>query len=161
MTTTVTYTEALIRKVIFRWWARFIGWHGFASILACGLLFAYTLFFASERWLIYGSLALWLFVTAMAASVLVVYSRRSLAKFWKMDDRTAEVTITPDGFRVKSSLAESNLNWRVIEAVWRFPEAWLIFVGKNTFMTLPIEHISHEDRERLCAMVTEHGGHVK
>ena len=161
MTTTVTYTEALIRRAIFRWWIRFIGWHGFASLLACGLLFAYMFFSASEQWMIYGSLALWLFGTATAASVFVAYSRRSLTKFRKMNDRIAEVTISPDGFRVKSSLAESSLSWQAIVAVWRFPEAWLIFFGKNLFMTLPIEHISHHDRELLCAMVKAHGGRVK
>ncbi len=160
MQTTVTYSEALIRRAIFRFWRRFIGWHGFAAIAVASALCGWAVFWQAEKWITYGSLVLWLLLLSTSVGVYVVYLRRSLATFRRMNDPTVEVTIADDEFRLKSSLVDSSVKWRAIETIWRFPEAWLLFVGKNVFMTLPIDAISMEDRELMCAKVKDNGGQV-
>jgi hypothetical protein len=159
MQTTVTYSEPLIRRAIFRFWKRFIAWHGFAAIAVCTVVCAWAVLWQAEAWIIYGSLALWLLL-GTSAGVYFTYLSRSLSKFRRMNDPIAQITISNDLFRVKSSVGESSLQWRVFEAIWRFPEAWLLFTGKNTFMTLPIDFISIEDRELMCAKVKENGGRI-
>jgi hypothetical protein len=160
MQTTVTYSEALIRRAIFRFWIRFISWHGFAALAVWSAVCVWAVFWQTEKWVMYGSLLFWLVAVTAAGGVYVTYARRSIAKFRRMGDPTAEVTISSDAFRVKNSLADSTVQWRAIEAIWRFPEAWLLFGGKNAFITLPIDAISSEDRELMCARVKEHGGRV-
>ncbi len=160
MQTTVTYSEALIRRAVFRFWVRFIGWHGFATIAAYSAFCVWFVFYWTEPWAKLASLVLWALLVGACVGVYVAYVRRSLSKFRRMNERTAEVTISKDEFRVKSSLADSRLQWRAIEAIWRFPEAWLLFMGKNVFVTLPIDGISTEDRELMCTKVKENGGRV-
>ncbi len=160
MQTTVTYTEALIRRAIFRFWIRFIGWHGFALIAVCSALCVWAVFWQNDVRIILGCVALWVLVTGMAAGVYVTYVRRSLSKFRRMNDPTVEVAISDDEFRMKTSLSDAAVKWRVIEAIWRFPEAWLLFTGKNAFTSLPIDAISTEDRELMCSKVRENGGRV-
>ncbi len=160
MPTTVTYTEGLIRRAIFRWWVRFIAWHGFAWAAIWSALCVGLVIWQADTWLIYGSLVVWVFAVGVAWGVYAAYVRRSLSKFRQMNNPTAEVTISNDEFRLKNSLGDIRLQWRVIEAIWRFPEAWLMFGGKNAFFTLPINAISTEDRELMCAKVKEHGGKI-
>ncbi len=160
MKTTVTYTEALIRRAIFRYWVRFISWHGFALIGVCSALCVWAVFWQSDVRVILGSIALWVVVAAIAAGVYVAYAGRSLSKFRRMNDPTVEVTISDDEFRMKTSLSDAAVKWRAIGAIWRFPEAWLLFTGKNAFTALPIDTISTEDRELMCSKVRENGGRV-
>lgn len=160
MQTRVTYSEALIRRAIFRWWIRFIGWHGFLASALAPIAFLRLAVYGTNPWIVYGGLAIWLFSVFVAVAVYVTYVRRSLSKFRRMNDPTAEITISNDELHMKSSLADTRLQWRVIEAIWRFPEAWLLFMGKNLFVTLPIDAISAEDRELMCAKVRENGGRV-
>src|SRR3990167_9322141 len=158
MRTTVTYSEALIRRAIFHWWIRFIGWHGFTAIAVVPVACLWLTVHGTMPWLGYGGLAAWAFFVVVALGVYVTYVSRSMSKFRRMNDPTAEVTISNDEFHMKSSLADTRLQWRAIEAIWRFPEAWLIFMGKNLFATLPIDGIGIEDRELMCAKVRENGG---
>jgi len=160
MQTTVTYSEVLIRRAVFRFWTRLISWHGFAAIALWSVLCGWAVFWQTETWVIYGSLVLWLFLVGTAVGVYFAYLNRSLKKFRRMNDPIAEVTISNDVFRMKSSVGESSVQWRVFEAIWRFPDAWLLFTGKNVFLTLPIDAISMEDRELMCAKVKENGGRI-
>jgi len=160
MQTTVTYSEALIRRAIYRFWMRFIGWHGFAAIAVWSVVCLWAAFWQTETWVTCGSLLLWLFLVATGVGVFFAYLNRSLRKFRRMNDPIAEVIISNDVFGIKSSVGESSLQWRVFEAIWRFPEVWLLFTGKNTFMTLPIDGISIEDRELMCTKVKENGGRI-
>lgn len=160
MQTTVTYSEALIRKAIFHFWIWFIGWRGFAALAVWSIVCIWAVFWQTERWVTYGSLALLLLGVITNVSVYVVFLRRSLKKFLRMEGPTADVTISNDVFRMKSSVGDSTVQWRVIETIWRFPEAYLLFLGRNIFITLPIEGISIEDRELMCAKVRENGGRI-
>jgi YcxB-like protein len=141
MQITVTYTEDLIRRAIFRFWRRFIGWRGVMAIVVCSVMCLWAVFWQTEAWVMYGCLALWVFLVCSAGGVYVAFLRRSLSKFRKMNDPIAEVTISADELRMKSDVADSKVQWRGIEAIWRFPETWLLFLGKNLFITLPIDPI--------------------
>jgi hypothetical protein len=77
-----------------------------------------------------------------------------------MNDPTVEVTISQESFRMKSSIGDSSVQWRAFEAIWRYPNVWLLFTGKNVFVTLPIDAISTDDRELMCLKVQESGGRV-
>ena len=160
MQTTVTYSEALIRRAVFRYWVRFVAWHGFAFIAFSAAVCIAAVFLHAETWIIGCSLLLCGFMISLAATVYIVRVRVSLAIFRRMNNPTAEVTISDDEFRVKTSLVDSRLQWRVIQAIWQFPETWLIFTGKHAFMILPIDAVGTEDRELICRKVKENGGRV-
>jgi hypothetical protein len=118
------------------------------------------LFWQPEAWFFYGSLSLLVLVALLYFAIYSTYLHRSLAKFRRMNDPIAEITISDSDFHIKTSLGETRLQWRAFEAIWRFPEAWLLFTGKNNFFTLPIDSINIADRELICAKIIENGGRV-
>jgi hypothetical protein len=160
MQTTVTYSEALIRRAIFRYWMRFIKWHGFAAIAVWSPLCIGVIVRQAEAWLVCCVLVSAVLTVACLLGAYVAYLHRALSKFRRMGGPTAEVTISGGEFHVKTTLADSRLQWRAITGIWRFPETWMVFVGTSDFMTLPIDAISMEDRELMCARVRQHGGRV-
>jgi hypothetical protein len=160
MQTIVTYNEPLIRRAIFRFWVRFISWHGFAAIALWSVVCVWAVFWQTEKWITYGSLSLLLLGVTANFGVYFTYLGSSLKRFRRMNDPAAEVTISDDTFRIKSCVGETTLQWRVFEAIWRFPEAWLLFSGKTRFMILPIDTLGIEDRELMCEKVKENGGRI-
>jgi hypothetical protein len=157
---TVTYSRGIIWKAVSRFWVRFIAWHGFAAIGICvvgclGLLLA-----GNRSWLVgaLGAVGVMLMITA--ASVYVVFLRRSLWKFDRMSAKSVAFQFSDEGFSSVSDLGSSTLSWRAVEKVWRFSDVWLLFVGKTIYITLPIAEVDEATRTFITNQVAQHGGRV-
>ena len=157
---TVIYTRPIIRKAVRHFWLRFIAWHGFAAITIC-LIGTTVLAVAGNRsWMIGALGAAGLILLITSTSVYVVFLRRSMWKFDRMASKSVAFTFSEDRFTTASDLGSSELSWKAIEQVWRFPEVWLLFAAKTTYVTLPIAEISQSTQDFIVEQVVRHGGRV-
>jgi hypothetical protein len=77
-----------------------------------------------------------------------------------MSDPSAIFTFTDAGVSAKTDLGSSELNWRCITKVWMFPEAWLLFVDKGLYITVPTAGLPDQARELIRNKVGACGGKV-
>jgi hypothetical protein len=158
--TTVTYTREIIRKAVGHFWLRFIAWHGFAAIAFC-IVGTIVLAVAGNRsWLVGALGAIGLMLLTTSTGVYVAFLKRSMWKFNRMASKSVVFTFADERFTVVSDLGSSELSWKAIEQVWRFPELWLLFASKTTYITLPIADIDPSAKDFIIEQVVRHGGRV-
>lgn len=49
---------------------------------------------------------------------------------------------------------------KTLTLLWRFPEAWLLFTGKDSFTLLPAESLPDDVRRHIVDKVRQNGGEV-
>jgi YcxB-like protein len=154
------YSEALITRVTRRFWVRLIGWHGFAAVALMSAALAYLVAAGDRSWYVSA------FGTVLAVGIVVgtavyfVCRHRAMSTFRKMADPTALFTFSESGFSSRSDLGGGDLSWRAVTQVWTFPEAWLVFVSKGTYVTIPTDSLTEVTQQFIRAKVREHGGKV-
>lgn len=156
MQTSFILTEELIRKAVWRVWARRFRLPFILATIAC-LVCCLTLQDASKTGFV---LCLWLGVAVGFVAVYLRWLSQARSKLRLMNDPSVEVTITADEFRWRSCLGDSRLAWRVFETVWQFSDTWLLFFGRASHIVLPTDAITNIDRELICSKVRENGGRV-
>ena len=58
--------------------------------------------------------------------------------------RPASTHVTAD-----SELGAATVGWKSIEKIWEFPEAWLLFVGKQQYVTVPLPALTEELKKAI------------
>jgi len=59
------------------------------------------------------------------------------------------------GVTADSELGAATVGWKSIEKIWEFPEAWLLFVGKQQYVTIPISALTENLKKCIKAKVEE------
>ena len=154
------YSEALINQVTRRFWVKVIGWHGFAAVGVMSVLLAYLVVAGDRSWYVGAFGTVLVVAVVVGAAVYLLYRRRAISTFRKMADPTVLFAFSDSGFSTRSELGGGDLSWRAVTEVWTFPEAWLVFVSKGVYVTIPSESLNDETRQFIRAKVREHGGKV-
>jgi hypothetical protein len=155
------YSEALIRRIALRFWLRYTGWCGIAATAALACIFAYLVIAGDCSWYVY------VLGTALAFGALVglggyfMYCHRGIAAFRRMPDPVATMNFSDTGIVIQSGLGKSELSWRAVTEIWTFPEAWLVFLAKGSYFTIPTESLTDEVRRFISQKVQEHAGKVR
>ncbi|MCE5268738.1 MAG: YcxB family protein [Planctomycetaceae bacterium] len=153
-----SYSEALVKRTAMRFWVRYVGWRGFSAAAAMAALFLYLLSIGESSWYVPA------FGTALAVLLLLecsfyfVNRHRALATLRQMAAPMATFDLSDAGISTESDLGRVQLSWRGITEVWTFPEAWLFFVAKGSYFTIPTQSLSDESRQLVRQMIIEHGG---
>jgi len=150
----------MIRRTIRRFWFRYIGVLGFAAIVSLNGIELFLILSGDRSWVAgaLGAMAIMLPLTAFGG--YITYLRRSITAFRRMNVPTATFELAEDGFTMSSDAGSSHLAWKSIERIWQFPDAWLLFLGKNAFFTLPIAEVPHDAMQFIAERVRETGGNV-
>lgn len=160
MEVTVEYSGTLIKTVTRRFLLRHFGWKRLVLIAVVILAALYLLSFGSRDWVFGVAIAcLAILVVVLPARYIMAYTR-SMSVFRKLSSPTATFTFTEDELSAKTDLGVSVLKWSAIQKIWRFPEAWLIFLTDWQYLTLPIERVDETMRQFILAKVGEHGGRM-
>ena len=77
-----------------------------------------------------------------------------------MAEPTVNFGLSDAGILVRSDLGGGDISWRAITKVWVFPEVWLIFVAKGSYITIPTESLTEEARNFIHNKVQEYGGKI-
>jgi len=157
---TARYDEGLMKVTARRMSFRHLGRGFFVAWLAM-LAIAIVLTARGDRsWLFGLSWAIAVLGGLGVAMVYAIVSRRALAALRNMGRPEAGFALGDDGLSVSSDLPSGQLKGAAIREVWCFPEAWLLFVAKGAYTTIPTSCMDAGARRFLAEKVIEHGAHV-
>ncbi len=163
MTRTVTLhlSEPLLRRAVWRFWSRAVGWAGAAAFVLAVAMFSYLLATGDRSWEIgvYGTLLLLMVATAVA--LYLVHYRAAIGKLRLMKVPEVTIEMTPERLRITADSGVGEIIWPAIKEVWRFDEVWLLFLSRAQFITFPLADLDAEARDFILDRVRSGGGKVK
>jgi hypothetical protein len=158
----VDYTEQVVKRAAMHFVLRYV-----RRDTVVGLV---MIFFAFGEWVteqmegrFAAMLALGGFVLiGMISFVGLRYVRSAWAKFRSMNIKQVVWRFDEDFLASDSDLGSVKIRWQQVSAVWRYPEVWLLFLGKSGsgYSTLPTESLSSEVREFVLDRIQEKGGRI-
>ena len=157
---TLRYTEQLVRAAVKAFWFRSTGWSYFAALAVVIGALVYLLGTGSRSWMV-GALGMLVALgAAMAVVLYIVHYRAALLRLRRM--RAPEAVLYPghECFKIVSDVGASELSWRVVREIWRFPDFWLLFISRAQFITLPIAALDSETQQFILDRVKAHGGKI-
>ena len=154
------YTESLVRRTAMKFWVRYIGWRGFAAVAILAAAVAYLLIIGDSSWYVSVFGTVLVLAILFGSLIYFVNRHRTLATFRRMAEPTATFGFSNDAISTRSDLGSGEVSWRAITQIWTFPEAWLVFVAKGSYFTIPTESLTEEVRQFIHDKVHEHGGKV-
>ena len=159
-TTTLHYSEALVRRAIRAFWWRLTGWIYFAAFLALLVAFVYLIATGNRSWWL-GVLGTVLGINfVVSAAVYAVHWRSAMARFRRMKSKEVVFSMDEDRFRVESELGSTELSWSVVVKVWRFPDFWLLFYSRAQFTIMPLSNLDAPTQAFILERVKAHGAEV-
>ena len=160
-TSTLHYSLPLIRRAIFQFWWRVVGWRFiFAILLITTALIA--LFIRGDRSWVVGLLSAVLFFGLLCVTALYgIHFNNAVRKFKAMDKPIADLSISEQSFTLSSGVGTTTLQWSAVTALWKFQDFWLLFFSKSQFVTLPLESISQESKDTIVKNIETSGGKVR
>ena len=114
----------------------------------------------------------WDFLCGLLSGAILVLLLMLLIA-WLMRNRTASqaarrypspaarCAMSADGLRLESSLATSQLTWKVFQEVVRAPDVWLLLMSRQHYFVLPAAPLAGEPGRFLAAQVAAAGGRVR
>ena len=154
---TAQYTEALVKTATRRFIRKFLGWDYFVVwlIMFAGVIVLLAL--EQRGWQVGALGALVALSAVVAVTVWVRCHRRALGTLRKMQNPQATFTFDDDGITVSSELSSGTLKWQAVQKLWCFPEAWLIFLDKGVYSTLPTACLTEEVKQFITQKLKEQG----
>jgi hypothetical protein len=154
---TVRYSPELIKFAVRKFWTRSIGAGGFITFAVVGIAFIYFLVSGDRSW--------WLgFLGAVVGLCLIIgvssyfiYLNRSMEKFKRMEEPTAKFRFTDERIGIESNIGWTELSWKMIEKIWKYPSVWLVFIAKQGYVTLPTADIDEELKQFITFKVKGSG----
>ncbi len=152
-------TPRLLRKAIRRWLLRKVGWYVPALLVGMLLLAAFLAWHGMGEWTVFAAT-----VTVLIALVLLVYVfavRRSVRKFQKLASDGVIHEISDEGISTRTAAGTGRVDWRVFEALWCFPDVWLLIMAGGNYLVFPAAELDEGARALMVAKVRENGGEVR
>ena len=158
--TTLTYSEKLIRNVVFVFWRRTIGGRFFVAWIITSACFAFLLAQGETSWLVGALGTILVLCTLFVVAIYFVHYRNSLAKLRDMGSSNATFSANDISFTISSDAGNATLQWSVVKELWQTQTAWLLLYSKAHFTTLPIACLSAEMQTYILDRVKAAGGKI-
>ena len=151
----VRYSPELIKFAVWKFWTRTIGPSGFGGFAVVFVGFVYFLLVGDRSWFL-GFLGA---VVAVGLGIGVVsyfiYLNRSMEKFKRMEEPTAKFRFMDERIGIESNIGWTELSWKMIEKIWKYPSVWLVFIAKQGYVTLPTADLDKELIQFITLKVKE------
>ncbi|MEL7352921.1 MAG: YcxB family protein [Cyanobacteria bacterium P01_A01_bin.116] len=154
------YDEALVRRAVFAFWKRTVG-YGFP--IALGLVavgFVPDLIRGTASWVTGVCATVFVLGVGLVVTIYAVHIKNSMAKFRALGQPEARFIAEDETFTLVSDVGSSTLNWSAIQEVWRFSEFWLVLFSKAQFSIIPLAGVSHQMQVFVLDKVRGSGGKV-
>lgn len=141
---TAEYSPELIKTVSRRFVLRFLGVGYFIALAVLIIFVGYLTLNKMNDW-ITGALSV-----VLAFGIVVPFAlwwkteRTGLARLKQMDKPTVKFEFNDKGITADSELGKATVGWKSVEKIWEFPNAWLLFVGKQQYNTIPTSALSND-----------------
>jgi hypothetical protein len=154
---TAEYSEAFVKTTTRRFIGKLLGWDYLAMWLVMLAAFIVLLALGQRGWLV-GALGTLIVLSAgLVVMVWVTFHRRALGTLRKMTSPIATFTFDDDGIAVSSDLSSGTLKWQAVQKLWCFPEAWLVFVAKGAYSTIPTACLTEDAKQFIIDKLNEQG----
>ena len=141
---TLKFSEALIRRVVRRYWFRTLGLRYFLALILLGVAFAVMLSGGSASWIV-GVFGAVLFIgIAMAVRTYFFLMAALLRRFRALDGGQGAFRADDASFTISAAASSSTMPWSNIKELWLLPDAWLLIYGTWQFNTLPLAYLTPE-----------------
>lgn len=159
-TVQVSYTPAIVRSGVRRFWLRFAG----RDMALGAIAFAASSFgwvvLGYRTWLVGSFMAASGFLSVLSLLVFVTLHARSLRRLRAMPAPTASWTFAEESLSTETSLAQSKIAWSLVKKLWRFPDVWVLVYSRSDYTLLPVSEISSEVQAFITERVRANGGKV-
>lgn len=91
------------------------------------------------------------FPAIFSAVVWRAHSANAFGRYNRMTDRSAEITVDPEGFGITSNLGDGRLNWPNVTEIWERPLSFMLFSGASAFNILPRQSMPQQVQAFLSA----------
>jgi hypothetical protein len=157
---TLRFSPALVRSAVFGFWWRTVGLRYLLALAAVSLCVGYLVWQGDRSWRIGALGAVLFFGVLIPAALFWTQYRQAFAKLRGMKSAEARLAVSDAGLTVSSDLGKSEIPWSTVTAVWRFPAFWLLVLSRSQFMTIPLESVPLDVRNRIMSSVEKAGGNV-
>ena len=160
MEATLTFSEPLVRRSVWRFCARTIGWSYPFALLIVLVSFILDYVRGDRSWKI--GLAGAVLSLGLVVPVILVRNQLSAAlfRYRALKGKPALFRATEESFSVQSAAGSAELPWRAITAVWRYQDSWLLRLSNAQFMTFPLAGVSTDVQAFVLERVRGSGGIV-
>lgn len=151
------YSDPLIRSVTRQFLRRFLGLDYFVALALMVLVLVYMIGVGDRSWYVGVVGSLVVLGIGVAVAAWVSYHRRAFAAFRRMAEPVVNFTFDDDGIAFASDLGEGRMKWKALREIWCLNDAWLIFVDRGVYSTLPADCLTADIRDFIRAKAKEHG----
>jgi YcxB-like protein len=157
---TPEFAEAVARRLLKRW-GRYYSW-------ALALLAVMTLP-AIAHHVVFGQIG-WLdcaFTALMATIVIYLWNiranvlSRAVARARRLPDPRVSIRFGAERIAFQTADTSSTLTWNRLSKVEEGPSFWLLYFGDDNPVPIPTKVLPEGLRERIEAIVREHGGVIR
>jgi len=137
----VIYTEEIARDAVWTFvWRRAVVnqktlWLVEAAMTA---LLGLMIFYGARDWLMAVVVTAVLLPPCLVVAAWFANYRNTVGKFRRMPSKQATFVFHEEGFEVTSELGATALPWSRITGLWERSGYWMLLLGHNQFVTLPI-----------------------
>ena len=146
---TADFTPETVRAVARRFVLRSLG-AGYFIALAIMVLALFLLAYQRVTDWTTGAIGAVLGMGILVPAILWWKTERSgLDRLRRMSAPQVKFVFDDRGVTADSELGAATVGWKSIEKIWEFPEAWLLFVGKQQYVTVPLPALTEELKKAI------------
>jgi hypothetical protein len=147
------FTPEMIKAVSRRFVMRYLGIVYFIIMAIATVAFLYEVFHGEKDWMIGAVGAIIGFGILFPLLLWWKTERGGLNRLRRMPSPLVKFIFDEKGIAIESDLGVGTLGWKSIEKIWEFPEAWLLFAGKQQHVTVPISALTEELKQVIKAEI--------
>lgn len=132
------YTEAMVAKAARTFLTRRVPMRSLAVLVVIVLGSAGLLLWSGERgWIVGVLVSVPAVCMMMAAAIWRAQLLQARARLRRMDPKTVQISLSPEGLSFSSSLGYAEVPWRMVTEVWVCPGFWMVFTAPNSYNIVP------------------------
>ena len=152
-----TVTKDLMTTATRRFWLQFVGWGGLIRWAVASVALLAGSVAGRQVWL-YGVVALLIvFIPLIWVFGYFSFLRRAFYRYGQMQSKLISYRFTEAGLGSKSDLGSADIPWRMLEKVQRYPDVWLLFVGRRDYAYFPVSAMPDGLGAYILQQAEEHG----
>jgi YcxB-like protein len=159
MEVTLHYDETLVRKAVWRFCWRKVGWVYPVVLLAMVISLGVMIGAGNRSWLTgaYGTILL--FALSMPMALYCVQLTGTLGRYHRLAGKPALFSATDQMITIRSAGGMVEFPWHDVSEVWQYDDCWLLLLGGH-FLTFPLTGVSPDARAYVIERVLANGGKV-
>ena len=154
------YSRTLVRKTAWRLMWKQFGWNSVFMWICMGGTLVLLVWLGGPGWLI-GAFATMLILSSLVpVLVLELVDRRMRDWLGQMEAVVVQWVFDDEGIAASFDGVTTTYQWRAVERLWRFPEAWVIGVGEGGRSILPLTCLTDEIQQFIMEKLKDSVGKI-